>query len=53
MASRESWSEPEIAATVADYMRMFTLELAGQKYNKSAQRQALLQQLNERAIAPK
>lgn len=49
MASRESWSEPEIAATVADYMRMFTLQLAGQKYNKSAHRKALLKQLNGRS----
>lgn len=49
MASRESWSESEIAATVADYMRMFTLQLAGQKYNKSAHRQALLKQLNGRS----
>lgn len=49
MARGSNWSDQEIAATVADYMRMLTLELAGQKYNKTAHRRALLEQLNDRS----
>lgn len=51
MAKSENWSEIEIAATVADYMRMLTLELSGQKYNKTAHRQALLLKLQNRSDA--
>ena len=51
MAKGENWSEIEIAATVADYMRMLTLELSGQQYNKTAHRRALLLKLHERSDA--
>lgn len=56
MASAKSWSDREIAATVADYMKMLTLELSGQNYNKSAHRRTLATRLNnrsERAIESK
>lgn len=49
MATGEHWTEHEIALTVADYMKMLTLELAGQSYNKSAHRRALLEQLDGRS----
>jgi hypothetical protein len=51
VAKGENWSEIEIAATVADYMRMLTLELSGQQYNKTAHRRALLMKLHERSDA--
>ncbi|GGC74744.1 DUF3883 domain-containing protein [Marinobacter halophilus] len=51
MARADHWSDTEIALTVADYMKMFTLELAGQRYNKSAHRRALLKLLNGRSDA--
>ena len=35
------WTPEEVAATVAAYLRMLTLELAGQTYNKSEHRRAL------------
>src|SRR5512139_580798 len=48
-ASRgSSWSREEVEATVADYLRMLRLELAGQPYNKAAHNRALLQQLDRR-----
>lgn len=49
--AREGWSEQEIAATVADYMKMLTLQLSGQSYNKTAHRRTLLQKLNGRSEA--
>lgn len=49
MASGQHWTDQEIALTVADYMKMLTLELAGQNYNKSVHRRALLKQLNSRS----
>jgi hypothetical protein len=51
VARSNDWSEAEIAAIVADYMRMLTLELSGQKYNKTAHRRALLEHLNGRSEA--
>ncbi len=51
MVRGNDWSEGEIVATVADYMRMLTLELSGQKYNKTAHRRALLQHLDGRSEA--
>lgn len=51
MPNGQHWTDHEIALTVADYMKMLTLELAGQSYNKSAHRRALLEQLNERSNA--
>ena len=35
------WSAQEVASTVASYLRMLTLELAGQTFNKSEHRRAL------------
>lgn len=49
MANGASWSDLEIAATVADYMRMLTLHLTGQHYNKSAHRRTLMEQLDGRS----
>jgi hypothetical protein len=49
MARADYWSDGEIALTVADYMKMLTLELAGQDYNKSAHRRELLEQLQNRS----
>ncbi len=51
MSRSDSWSNEEVALTVADYMKMLTLELAGQRYNKSAHRRGLLQKLNNRSNA--
>jgi hypothetical protein len=44
----QAWSREEVEATVADYFRMFELELAGQKYNKTEHRNRLLALLNDR-----
>lgn len=49
MASGQNWSNNEIEAIVADYMQMLTLELAGQRYNKSAHRKALRHLLSGRS----
>ncbi len=43
------WTANEVAATVAAYLRMLTLELTGQTYNKSEQRRALRQLLPDRS----
>ncbi|MBN7820830.1 DUF3883 domain-containing protein [Bowmanella yangjiangensis] len=51
MARPDSWSEQEVFATVADYMRMLTLELTGQSYNKAEHRRKLLAKLNNRSEA--
>ncbi|MDQ7988522.1 MAG: DUF3883 domain-containing protein [Candidatus Dactylopiibacterium sp.] len=51
MAQGEGWSAQEIAVTVADYMRMFMLELSGQAYSKTAHRRALLPLLDGRSPA--
>lgn len=51
MPRADRWSNEEIALTVADYMKMLTLELAGQRYNKSAHRRKLLANLNNRSNA--
>lgn len=51
MVSGVSWSQQEIAATVADYMLMLQQELAGQRFNKAAHRRALLEKLNGRSPA--
>lgn len=42
MPRANHWSDKEIALTVADYMKMLTLELSGQRYNKSSHRRELL-----------
>jgi Domain of unknown function (DUF3883) len=46
-----AWTREEVEATVADYFHMLTLELAGQQFNKTAHRRALLQKLNQRTNA--
>lgn len=43
------WSAQEVAATVAAYLRMLTLELSGQAYNKAEHRRALQQLLPGRS----
>ncbi len=49
MAADTDWTQVEVEATVADYLRMLVLELSGQSYNKTAHRRALLQKLNNRS----
>jgi len=51
MATGEDWSRDEVRATVLDYMAMLQFELAGQIYNKTAHRQALLTRLAGRSEA--
>ena len=43
------WTEIEVEAAVADYFAMLRLELAGQKYNKTEHRHALMERLNNRS----
>jgi hypothetical protein len=45
------WSREEVEATVADYLHMLTQELAGQDYNKTEHRRALIRKLAERSDA--
>ena len=45
----ESWSREEVEATVGDHLRMLTLELAGQHYNKTEHRRSLLRKLKGRS----
>lgn len=49
MAAGENWSQQEVRATVLDYMAMLRFELAGQAYNKTAHRRALLVRLAGRS----
>ena len=42
------WSQQEVEATVADYLHMWLLEQAGQAYNKTTHRKALLRKLKNR-----
>ncbi|GMU73236.1 MAG: DUF3883 domain-containing protein [Leptolyngbya sp. PLA3] len=43
------WSRAEVEATVADYLAMLSMDLAGVPYNKAAHRRALLQRLSGRS----
>jgi hypothetical protein len=43
------WSRDEVEAIVADYLKMLSLELSGQTFNKSAHRRVLQIQLNQRS----
>lgn len=43
------WTPEDVSATVAAYLRMLTLELTGQAYNKSEHRRALKQLLPSRS----
>lgn len=45
----EDWSRIEVEACVADYLRMLTLELNGQRYNKTEHAKALMQKLDGRS----
>lgn len=49
MAAGQDWSPQEVRATVVDYMAMLKFELAGQTYNKTFHRNALLKQLEGRS----
>jgi len=49
MATGEDWSELEVEACVASYLRMLTLELNGQRYSKTEHAKALMQQLDGRS----
>lgn len=49
MATGEDWSRIEVEACVADYLRMLTLELNGQRYSKTEHAKALLQTLDGRS----
>lgn len=51
MANGQDWSRIEVEACVADYLRMLTFELNGQRYSKTAHAHALLQRLNGRSRA--
>lgn len=48
MAERIDWSLEEVEACVADYLRMLTLELNGQRYNKTEHANALMKLLSGR-----
>lgn len=48
MAANQHWSREEVEACVADYLHMLTLELNGQRYNKTEHANALLEKLNGR-----
>lgn len=43
------WSRAEVEMVVADYLKMLSLELAGQTYSKAAHRRVLLEKLNSRS----
>jgi hypothetical protein len=45
----ESWAREEVEATVADYLHMLTMELAGQQYGKTDHRRKLLRLLKSRS----
>lgn len=44
-----NWSESEVEAAVQDYFSMLSLELQGEKYNKTAHRRVLMEQLDSRS----
>lgn len=44
----QDWSRLEVEAIVADYLKMLSLELAGQAFSKTAHRRALQQKLKGR-----
>jgi hypothetical protein len=49
MSTGEDWSREEVIATVNDYMTMLRLEYAGQPYNKTQYRKALVERLDGRS----
>ena len=46
---RADWSKDEVAVTVAAYLRMLTMELGGQSFNKAEHRRALQPLLRDRS----
>lgn len=50
MATGGEWSPLEVEVCVADYLRMLTFELNGQRYNKKAHATALAQKLDGRSL---
>ncbi|MBD8526897.1 DUF3883 domain-containing protein [Pseudomarimonas arenosa] len=51
MATGSNWSRIEVEACVADYLRMLSYELNGQRYSKTEHAKALLQKLRGRSRA--
>src|SRR5690606_2879860 len=51
MADRIDWTREEVEACVADYLRMLTLELNGQRYNKTEHANGLTKLLDGRSRA--
>ena len=49
MPEGQNWSRADVEACVADYLRMLTLELNGQRYSKTGHARALLARLNGRS----
>lgn len=49
MPRGSDWSRLEVEACVADYLRMLTLELNGQRYSKTEHANALLKKLDDRS----
>ena len=49
MAKGDNWSRVEVEACVASYLTMLTLELNGQRYNKTEYAEALMQKLDGRS----
>jgi hypothetical protein len=49
MARENDWSRIEVEACAADYLRMLTLELNGQRYSKTEHAQVLLKLLDNRS----
>lgn len=47
--SHLAWTHLEVETIVADYLKMLSLELAGQAFSKTAHRRSLQQKLNERS----
>ena len=45
----DHWTQEEVEACVADYMRMLTFELNGQRYSKAEHARALIEQLDDRS----
>lgn len=48
MATGENWSRLEVEACVADYLKMLTLQLNGQRFNKTERINALMKLLDGR-----
>jgi len=51
MPTGEDWSRFEVEACVADYLQMLTLQLNGQRFNKTERIQSLMKRLDGRSKA--